>query len=97
MPTTRRPRVLLTTIRAAGIALAALVLSLLTSPIVLASTEGSGSAGSSPPTLLIAALGGASLAAVWLLRPPGRAGDRRRDRPTRTIAHARKRDDGSDR
>ena len=83
---------------AARSTLVALGLTLLASPIALASTEGSASAGSSPPTLLIAALGGASLAAVWLLRSPRPSRGRGRDRDTgRTVDHAHKPADGDDR
>lgn len=95
MRVSRGPRVLVATALAVA---SAICLAVIASPIALASTESGSSAGSSPPTLLIAALGGACLAAVWLLRAPTRPTARRSpDRRARVVAHARKQSDASDR
>jgi hypothetical protein len=74
--------------------LTASLLALALGPAVLATTTGSDAGGSSSQPLLIAALGGGCLAAVWLLRPTSRSA-RKGDasRKARPASHAHRIED----
>lgn len=74
--------------------LTALLLALALGPVVITTTTGSDAGGTSNQPLLIAALGGGCLAAVWLLRPTGRSA-RKGDasRKSRSAPHAHRIED----